>query len=297
MQANTNPPNYICYFADMKLSIVIPAHNEEAYLQNCLHSFVVQTRIPDELVVVDDNSTDGTLAIAQEFSKKHSWIKVLHKASGQDHIPGKKVVDTFNFGLEQCSPFDLIGKFDADIILPKNYLETVCAHFENTPQLGMCSGLLFIEKEGQWVYENIANTNHIRGPIKLYSKACFEAIGGLRPGLGWDTVDVLLANYFGFGTFTDSGLMVKHLRPTGHSYSQKNKYAKGLALYRMRYGIPLAKLAALKMAIQSKSISLYFNTVFGYIRYWLKKEPRFVTPDQGKFIRAYRWRQIFKKLV
>src|SRR5690606_40449513 len=121
----------------MWISIVIAAHNEEAYLRDCLDSFVAQTRRPDELILVDDNSSDATYEIADSFAAKHPWIKVFKRRSCDRHIPGKKVVDSFNFGLQEASDFDLIGKFDADIVLPPKYFESMQDHFQADWLLGM----------------------------------------------------------------------------------------------------------------------------------------------------------------
>ena len=280
----------------MKISIVVPAHNEAAHLNECLNSFAKQTYLPNELIVVDDNSTDDTFLIAQGFAQQHNWIKVVKRFSSDEHIPGKKVVDTFNFGLEHASEYDLIGKFDADIVLPNNYFEVIVNQFQANWKLGMCSGLLFIKKEHKWVYENIADKNHIRGPIKLYHKACFNKIGGLRAGIGWDTVDILLAKFHDFETLTLPDLLVKHLRPTGHGYSSKNYRAKGIAMYKMRYGLVLTKIAALKMAWQAKSPSLYLFAILGFIQSYLGQTSKYVTKKEGKFIRKYRWKGIISKL-
>lgn len=280
----------------MNISIVIPAHNEASFLKDCLNSFINQTHTPNELIIVDDNSTDSTYQIAKDYSTKYEWIQVIQRTSSDEHIPGKKVIDTFNFGLSHTSGYDIIGKFDADIILPKNYFEVILNHFQSNWKLGMCSGLLHIKKGDEWIYEQIADKNHIRGPIKLYHKACFDKIGGLRAGVGWDTVDVLLAKFHDFETLTDAALMVKHLRPTGHGYSKKSYRSKGEALYKMRYGIILAKIAALKMAWQAKSLRLYPQTVLGYLRAVFGGLPRFVSKDEGSFIRKYRWKGILKKL-
>ncbi|TXN34747.1 glycosyltransferase [Flagellimonas hymeniacidonis] len=281
----------------MRISIIIPAHNEASYLSACLDSFADQTHIPDEVIVVDDNSSDRTFEIASDYAKKYSWITVLQRSSVDEHIPGKKVVDTFNFGLRHVSDYDLIGKFDADIILPPNYFESILNHFQSNWKLGMCSGLLYIKKDDDWVYEAIADKNHIRGPIKLYHKACFNKIEGLRPGVGWDTVDILLAKYHDFETLTDPTLKIKHLRPTGHGYSTKNYQTKGKALYKMRYGIVLTKIAALKMAWQAKSLRLYLQIILGYLRAMIRRIPRFVTKNEGAFIRKYRWKGIFTKII
>ena len=280
----------------MRISIIIPAHNEEKHLQQCLESFVNQTQPPEELVLVDDGSTDETYAIAKTFAEKHSWIKVYQNNALSGHLPGKKVVAAFNYGLSKASETELIGKFDADIVIPKNYFEHMRNHFQSNWMLGMCGGLLYIEKNGEWLYENIADQNHIRGPIKLYLKACFEKIGGLREGVGWDTVDTLLAKYHKFETLTDPELRVKHLRPTGHGYSIKKRQAKGEALYRMRYGLVLTKIAALKMAVQAKSPILFFQILLGYCKGFFSKLPRYVTSEEGAFIRKYRWSGIRRKL-
>lgn len=280
----------------MRISIIIPAHNEEAYIADCLDSFLSQTHTPDELIVVDDNSDDATFQIASTYAKAHPWISVVQRKSINQHIPGKKVVGAFNFGLSQASDFNLIGKFDADIILPTHYFETMLNHFQSNWKLGMCSGLLYIKKGEKWAYETIADKTHIRGPIKLYLKDCFEKIGGLRPGVGWDTVDVLLAKFHDFETLTDDSLHVKHLRPTGHGYSKKAYQAKGEALYKMRYGIILAEIAALKMAVQAKSPRLFFQMIWGYLKSLVTRKERFVTFAEGVFIRKHRWKGIWTKL-
>ncbi|MEL6306233.1 MAG: glycosyltransferase family 2 protein, partial [Bacteroidota bacterium] len=131
--------------------------------------------------------------------------------------------------------------------------------------------------------------------IKLYLKACFEKIGGLREGVGWDTVDVLLAKYHKFETLTDPSLKVKHLRPTGHGYSTKKRQEKGKALYRMRYGLVLTKIAGFKMAMQAKSPMLFFQVLLGYCKGFFGKLPRYVTAEEGSFIRKYRWSGIRRK--
>ncbi|MDC6366538.1 MULTISPECIES: glycosyltransferase family 2 protein [Flavobacteriaceae] len=281
----------------MRTSIVIPAHNEAIYLKDCLDSFVAQTHLPDEIIIVDDHSTDNTFAIASKYAQNYPWIKIVQRKSSDEHIPGKKVVDAFNFGLKHASSYDLIGKFDADIILPPNYFETMLNNFQSNWKLGMCSGLLYIKKGDTWGYENIAEKAHIRGPIKLYHKACFNKIGGLRPGVGWDTVDVLLSQFYDFETLTIPELHVKHLRPTGHGYNTKNYQAKGEALYKMRYGIALAKIAALKMAWQAKNPFLYFQTILGYFKALIGNAPRYVNKKEGDFIRKFRWKGIWSKLA
>ncbi|MEC8832244.1 MAG: glycosyltransferase family 2 protein, partial [Bacteroidota bacterium] len=65
----------------MRISIVIPAHNEAAFLKDCLDSISVQTYLPNEVIVVDDNSSDDTYTIAQNYAQTHDWIKVIQRSS------------------------------------------------------------------------------------------------------------------------------------------------------------------------------------------------------------------------
>ena len=65
------------------LSIVIPAYNAEKYITDCLDSFLTNEGNYDiEIIIVNDGSTDNTLSIAEEYSKKYKNIKVISKANG-----------------------------------------------------------------------------------------------------------------------------------------------------------------------------------------------------------------------
>ncbi len=283
----------------MVITIIIPAYNEEKFLAHCLNSIIQQTRIPDELIIVDDNSSDYTFDTAKSYSEQYKWIKVYKSASkNSEHMPGAKVVNTFYSGLSKVeSNFDLLGKFDADIILPENYLEQMEIEFTNNEKLGMCSGLIFIkDSKGRWVHENISDKTHIRGPVKLYSKRCFKWIDGLRTSAGWDSVDELLSKYYGFETKTLKNLHVKHLRPTWKSYSNKTKLLQGEALYRMRYGFLLSLMTALKMTFKKKDLKLLYNYANGFLQARKKELPYIVSKDEGVFIRKFRWANIRKKL-
>ena len=51
----------------LTLSIVIPVFNEQRYIKACLDSIAAQTVKPDEVIVVDNNSTDKTVQIAKKY--------------------------------------------------------------------------------------------------------------------------------------------------------------------------------------------------------------------------------------
>ena len=72
----------------MIIYIVIPAHNEEAYIEKTLDSLVNQSLRPARIVVVNDNSTDGTQAIIDAYSAKYSFIEGVSNVSSEVHAPG-----------------------------------------------------------------------------------------------------------------------------------------------------------------------------------------------------------------
>ena len=154
-----------------------------------------------------------------------------------------------------------------------------------------------MERNGSWELENLTNKDHIRGALKSYRKACFGAIGGLKTAMGWDTLDELLAQYHGWAIATNEALHVKHLKPTGHTYSAKAKYKQGEAFYGMRYGLALTAIASGKLAFRKKSFKLFKDYLNGYLKAQKKHLPFLVTQEEGAFIRKLRWKKIREKLL
>ncbi|WP_339838870.1 glycosyltransferase family 2 protein [uncultured Maribacter sp.] len=282
----------------MDYYLVIPIHNEEAYLESTLSSILEQTLQPKKVILVNDNSTDSTESIIDRFCSKSPIFQKLNIVSSAEHMPGSKVVNAFNNGLEVLDDsFDIIVKLDADVILPGNYFEVISSHFKDYPKLGICGGFIYEENDfGEWVLNHPMDKEHVRGAFKAYSKTCFKAIGGLRNAMGWDTVDELLAKYHGFEIQTYPTLKIKHLRPTGKAYDQKAKRLQGKAMYTMRYGFLITCIASIKMATKHKSIKSFWNNIAGYINAAQTNTPYLVNEEEGVFIRRLRWTNIKKKI-
>ncbi|MBI2592159.1 glycosyltransferase family 2 protein [Candidatus Saccharibacteria bacterium] len=107
----------------LTLSIVIPVFNEEDYIGKCLDSIARQTIMPQEVFVVDNNCTDGTVAIA----KKYSFVKLLHEKR-QHQVFAQAT--SFN-----ASNSDILGRIDADSILPPDWTGKIIKVFEIEPKL------------------------------------------------------------------------------------------------------------------------------------------------------------------
>jgi glycosyltransferase involved in cell wall biosynthesis len=98
----------------LTLSIVIPVYNEQCHLKACLDAIANQTESPDEVIVVDNNSTDRTLAIAESYP----FVKIL-----KEKKQGVLAVRTKGFNSARSS---IIGRIDADTVLPPGWV-ILCA--------------------------------------------------------------------------------------------------------------------------------------------------------------------------
>ena len=281
----------------MKLYIIIPSHNEEQFISLTLQSLVEQTVLPEKVVVVNDNSTDKTAEIVLAFAEKHSWISLVNKTSDAVHLPGSKVIQAFQKGLESIDEgYDLIVKADADLIFPSNYFETIIQHFQSDATIGMVGGFCYIEKNGEWILENLTDKDHIRGALKAYRKATFKQIGGLRAQMGWDTVDELLCKFYHWKVVTDESLHVKHLKPTGANYNKTARYKQGEAFYTLGYGFVITGIASLKLAMRKGKPFLFIDYLIGFWKAKNSNRPLLVTPEQARFIRKYRLQKMKAKL-
>lgn len=79
-----------------KISIIVPVYNVEDYLAECIESIIKQTYADIEILLVDDGSKDGSLAICREYEQKDARIRVLTKINGG-------LSDARNFGMAHAT--------------------------------------------------------------------------------------------------------------------------------------------------------------------------------------------------
>lgn len=290
----------------MNFLIIIPTHNEEKNILFTLTSLYEQTFKDFFCIIVNDGSKDNTQKVVEEFIGDHQKFKILNLETST-HEPGAKVVRTFNKGLESVDlkDFDIICKFDADIIFPPNYLAKINQVYESNSKAGMVSGIVKIQKsifekslaldfkdeKHQWLFENLSSKNHVRGPIKSYRKECFLDMNGLRPVLGWDNIDVMLAKKNDWEVITIKDLWVKHLRPTAFQY--KNQKAEKLGEYFFNIGLnlPLTIISSGKSALKNKSFAEFYTTMKSFLK---QKGEKSLSKEEIKFIRKLRWSEMRK---
>ena len=281
----------------MQYYIIIPAHNEAQFIGLTLASIEKQTLLPKKVVIVDDHSTDTTEKIANSFVKNNPNFSLIKNESDSEHQPGSKVIRAFQKGLETLdNDYDFIVKLDADLILSSNYFETIAAHFQSDAGIGMVGGFAYIEKNYNWILENLTDKDHIRGAFKAYRKECFKQIDGLKPAMGWDTVDELLSKFYGWKVITDENLKVKHLKPTGANYDKSARFKQGEAFYSLGYGFWITAIASAKLSMMKKKPMLFLDYIRGFWKAKNANKPLLVTEEQSKFIRSYRWAKMKEKI-
>jgi len=101
----------------LRVSIVIPAYNEERHLEACLTSIAAQSKAPFEVIVVDNNSTDRTVEIARSFS----FVRVVHERK-------QGIVHARNAGFDAAKG-DIIGRIDGDTQLPQNWVARITTFY------------------------------------------------------------------------------------------------------------------------------------------------------------------------
>ena len=106
-----------------RISVIICAHNEAAYLAACLHSILAQTRRPDELLVINNASTDPTRSVAEQIP----FVRVIDE-------PRKGLVVARETGRGHAAG-DLLVYMDADCRAPLTWLERIQRRFEADPSL------------------------------------------------------------------------------------------------------------------------------------------------------------------
>lgn len=179
--------------ANMNISVVIPAKNEEGVIDSCLDSLAAQVRDGDEILVLDNGSTDGTAAVARSFeavtvidAPDDAVEATLHYRGNLDAIR--------QFGAERASN-EIIATTDADTIPPDGWLDRIRTHFENDPELDLVWGVP-------------VDTNGV--PVRnMESKFAnvFGAVSGCNTAFKKSTFESLKKGYVGWPMYEDMAIV------------------------------------------------------------------------------------------
>ena len=177
-----------------KISVVIPALNEEKYISYCLTSLLNQTIKAHEIIVADGESKDQTVSIAQQMG-----AKVLKVIKGNVTIARNRGAKMAQGNIIVCA--------DADTIYNPDHLEKIIGDYRKDKDIVCVGGIGKFEKNPWWMYmawelayyfcrfiNRISGlTVYIPAYCMSYTKEVFESIKGYREYLdfGGDEIDIL----------------------------------------------------------------------------------------------------------
>lgn len=274
-----------------RLLLITPARDEAAYLANTIRAVAAQTRPPELWLVVDDGSTDDTHRILRSRAAKIPFLRVL-RVPPQDCKPGEDRLGVaaearaVNFALDtvELGGFTHLGKLDADVELPPDYFERLLAHFAEQPKLGVAGGALLEEGARGWRRTKVP-PHHVRGALKLYSRECFEAIGGIEERLGWDTIDETYARMRGYSTRSFPELAARHHRPVAtRGGTLRGRARHGQCAYILRYSSWWVALRSFKVACSRPFLLSGIAFLYGYVRSALRREDRIEDKQYRRFV-------------
>ena len=274
--------------------VITPARDEEKYIAATLECVLRQTVPPAEWVIVDDGSSDGTGPLLDQYASRFPWIRVIHRTNRGFRKSGGGVIEAFYDGYNalRCMDWEFVVKLDGDLKFDPEYFEKCFEYFRKDPSLGIGGGEIYHEASGLLKREACPRF-HVRGATKIYRRACWEAIGGLWPGAGWDTIDEVKANELGWKTNAFTDLCLRHFRVTGTADGWfKDREKHGLVCYTSGYH-PLFVLASIVRRIAQRPYFLgAFAMAYGYIKAYMSDSPRMDDRAYVHYIRSQQLRRL-----
>ncbi len=188
-----------------QVSILIAVRDEEENIAQCLESVIGINYPKDslEVIVIDDQSRDGTAAIVSRFERKYSFIKLLCVTGNSEGLKGK--MNALHQGIKFASG-DLLLVTDADCRVPSDWVKGYVTQFDDG--VGIAGGLTLLSRKGDreswfqkiqaldWVFlQTVASGTAEMGlPVTIlgnnmaFTRQAYEAVGGF-PAIGFSITE------------------------------------------------------------------------------------------------------------
>lgn len=162
------------------VSLYIPCYNGEAFIEACIEGALSQTLQPDEILVIDDGSTDKSVELASVYGE----VRVIR------HETNKGLAVARNTAIREAKG-ELLAALDADCVAKPTWLETLVAIMDASPKITGCSGMLvenFCDTAADrfrtqhmpqhWGDTHIVNPTFLLGANTIFRNAGLRTIGG-----------------------------------------------------------------------------------------------------------------------
>ncbi len=259
----------------MQASMIFTLRNEADSIAELLRSIEQQTRIPDELIIVDAGSNDGTTEAIRQFAEATKLnIKLIVE-------PGCNVAQGRNIAVRSSS-YDVIASTDAGCTLERNWFENIIEPFIDDSTVDVVAG--WYEPDARTDFERVSaawefyrkdrvvkNPNSFlpSGRSMAFKKRCWEEVGGFPEGLitAEDTLFDLRLREKGFKfKFAPDAVVRWRVRPTlGKLYKKVYRYRKGDGQARLL----MAKQWGTRMAAYFGGVVLLILSFFFPVLTWI----------------------------
>jgi glycosyltransferase involved in cell wall biosynthesis len=243
---------------------------------------------------MDDGSKDATGIIIDRYAQEYSWIRTLHRKDRGHRSTGGGVEAFLDaYRLLQSHDWEYLVNLDSDLTFAPDYFERCFEYFHKTPNLGIGGGTIYA-KVGHHLHMEKAPTFHVRGATKIYRRECWEKLGGLFCGLGWDTVDEVKANQLGWTTRTFPDLQLVHQRASGAVWGGWGHAVNdGEADYIVGYHPLFFSLKCARHIFNSPYLIRSLGIAYGFLRGLVRRTPRI----EDRALVAYLRNQQLRRLV
>jgi poly-beta-1,6-N-acetyl-D-glucosamine synthase len=276
--------------------IITPVRDEVDYIQQTINSVVSQTWKPAEWVVVDDGSTDGTSELLDKVAVDYPWLHVIHHKNRGFRASGSGVMEAFYVGYAEIlvSSWDFLVKLDGDLTFEPWYFERCIQNFITNSKLGVGGGKVCIMDNGCPRLEHLGDPPfHVRGATKIYRRECWEMIKPLVKAPGWDTIDEVKANYYGWETKTFYEIELIQLKATGTADGKwKDFYKNGVSDYICGYHPAFMLAKCLKRVIEKPFLLNAVGHLWGYVNAYVQKKPRDYDVKVVKYLQQQQMRRL-----
>jgi len=255
-----------------RVSLICTLKNEVSSIDGFLNSIFSQSRIPDELIIVDGGSTDGTIDIIESYVDDKAAFPInLLVCEGVNIAQGR------NIAIKNAN-FDLIASTDLGCVLDKDWLKNLIRPFEENLEVDVVSG--WYEPDARTTFERTAadvifpkldtviKSHRVMLPSSrsvAYKKKCWELVGGYPEWLytAEDTLyDINLREAGCKFAFAPDAVVYWRVRPNLKSiFKQYYLYARGdgqAGINTRHYALLLAGISAIAVLL----ISSFYHNVF-----------------------------------
>jgi biofilm PGA synthesis N-glycosyltransferase PgaC len=298
-----------------RLLIVSPVRNEGAHIARVVRGVAAQEPAPARWVAIDDGSSDDTYEQLNAFSRDLDFLTVLRApaqaAGARDRLARAVEARNFNLALAHAGweaareqwdgdlgtgaqrgtytergSYTHVMKLDGDIELAPGYLAGLLERFAVNPHLGIAGGTLVEPTADDRQRAIRIARNHVHGALKCYTRACFEAIGGVHERLGWDTIDETYARMRGFQTQSFTELQCVHHRPLASADGALRGHARhGECAYVTHQAALWVTLRSLRVARRAPAGLSGAAFLYGYVRAAARRTERVADREYRRFTR------------